>query len=335
MAAFDVVADLKEIDEDIAFHYLHPLGIPDLIGATNVCRRPLSAAGDVVLRFGFVEGEAVVTANRAVYYPQNASEVLHFADNGSTAEELAIVLNQSELEASVGLGGAEELRARCKSDVVVVKSGPNGAIVLDRSGSRWIPAYASRTIFKIGSGDIFSAAFAHFWGEGRLDPGEAADLASRAVANYVETRNVQIDAASLHPRIAQPSTAKRNRIYLAGPFFTLAQRWLIEEARRCIEMLGCDTFSPVHDVGIVGSAVSIAGADLAGLEKCGAVFAVVDGEDAGTLFEVGYARKLGIPVVALAENTRTESLTMLEGSGCEVVSDFTTAVYQAMWAAHR
>ncbi|WNJ90918.1 PfkB family carbohydrate kinase [Bosea sp. 685] len=338
MAAFDVTADLKEIDDDIAFHYLHPLGQPELIGMPDMRRPSLVAIGEVVLRFGFIEGDAVVSAKRAIYDPQNAREVLHFADNGSTADELAIVLNQSELAASVGKGGqdgARELMARCKADVVIVKNGPDGALIVDRSDAGWVPAYSSGTIFKIGSGDVFSAAFAHFWGEERFDPAEAADLASRAVANYVETRNVQIERAGLEGRSAQPSSASGKRIYLAGPFFTLGQRWLIEEARRCIEMLGCDTFSPVHDVGVYGSAVDIAEADLAGLEKCGAVFAIVDGEDAGTLFEIGYARKLGIPVVALAENTRPESQTMLDGSGCEVVADFTTAIYRAIWAAHR
>jgi nucleoside 2-deoxyribosyltransferase len=338
MAAFSVTTDLHEIEDDIAFHYLHPLGRSELIGASD-CRQPsIRVAGDVVLRFGFVEGDAVVKAHRAIYDPQNANEVLNFADNGSMADELAIVLNEFELKSNVGKGGedgAQELMARCKADVVVVKDGPNGASVVDRNGVKWVPAYAANIIFKIGSGDVFSAAFSHFWGEQRFDPLEAADLASRAVASYVETRNVQIERAGLEDRVAQPPIVGEKRVYLAGPFFTLAQRWLIEETRRCLEMLGCSTFSPVHNVGVYGSAIDIAEADLAGLEKCDAVLAVVDGEDAGTLFEIGYARKLGIPVVALAENLRPESLTMLEGSGCEVIADFTTAIYRAIWAAHR
>ncbi len=155
------------------------------------------------------------------------------------------------------------------------------------------------------------------------------------MARYVETRGVQVELAGLEDRVAQPAAVSGRCIYLAGPFFTLSQRWLVEETRRCLEMLGATTFSPVHDVGVQGGAAQIAERDLEGLEQSSAVMAIVDGDDAGTLFEVGYARKLGLPVVVLAESPKPESLTMLEGSGCEISDDFATAIYKAVWAASR
>lgn len=337
MGAFGVDTDLREIEDDLSFHYLYPLGRSELRGYSGQQLPTLSAIGDVVLCFGFVEGDATITARRAIYDPQNAEEVLKFWNNGSRADQLAIVLNAFELETSVGRGGtagAHDLMARCKADVVVVKDGPRGATAYDSSGEYWVPAYQAESIFKIGSGDVFSAAFAHFWGEARHDVREAADLASRAVSRYVATRNVQINRSELNDAVAAPMVT-HGQIYLAGPFFNLAQRWLIEEAKRCLEDLDATVFSPVHLVGTSGTAKDIAQADLQGLEQSNAVLAIIDGEDAGTLFEVGYARKLGIPVVALAESPKPESLTMLEGSGCNVVNDFTTAVYRAMWAAAR
>jgi nucleoside 2-deoxyribosyltransferase len=63
------------------------------------------------------------------------------------------------------------------------------------------------------------------------------------------------------------------------------------------------------------------------------MIAIVDGEDAGTLFEIGYARDRGIPVVVLSENPRPEAMTMLEGSGCRITHDLASAVYHAVWAA--
>lgn len=335
MAAFGVDTDLREIEDDIAFHYMHPLGRSELRGYSGQQLPTLSAIGDVVLRFGFVEGDAAVSARRAIYDPQNAEEVLTFFDNGSRTDQLAIVLNAFELESSIGLGGtagARELMTRCKADVVVVKNGPRGATAYDSGGEWRVPAYEAESIFKIGSGDVFSAAFAHFWGEARHDVREAADLASRAVSRYVATRNVQINRSELNDAVAAP-TVTPAQIYLAGPFFNLAQRWLIEEAKRCLEDLDATVFSPVHAVGTSGTAKDIAQADLQGLAQSNAVLAIIDGEDAGTLFEVGYARKLGIPVVALAESPKPESLTMLEGTGCEVVTDFTTAIYRSIWAA--
>ena len=61
------------------------------------------------------------------------------------------------------------------------------------------------------------------------------------------------------------------------------------------------------------------------------MFALLNGVDAGTLFEVGYARALGKPVYALAQSVRSEDLKMLEGSGCLIFSDFVTAVHHAAW----
>jgi nucleoside 2-deoxyribosyltransferase len=64
------------------------------------------------------------------------------------------------------------------------------------------------------------------------------------------------------------------------------------------------------------------------------MLAILDGCDSGTLFEVGYAVKEGIPVIALAQNLRASDTTMLAGSTqCHIVNDFATAVYHATWKA--
>jgi nucleoside 2-deoxyribosyltransferase len=123
-------------------------------------------------------------------------------------------------------------------------------------------------------------------------------------------------------------------VYLAGPFFTLGQRWLIEEALRTLRGLGCPVFSPLHEVGF-GDPQTVAPADLAGLDGSTAVLALLDGSDPGTLFEVGHARSRGIPVVGLAEDVLGRDLTMPLGSGCDIVSDLTTAAYRTAWASMR
>jgi nucleoside 2-deoxyribosyltransferase len=222
--------------------------------------------------------------------------------------------------------------AETGASVVVVKQGPRGALVYEDSHLSTVTAYKSETVFKIGSGDVFSAVFTHYWGERKETASVAAELASRAVARYVATKNVQVTTEDASGDDAFPIHAGIGPIYIAGPFFNLGQRWVIEEARQVFLKLGVEVFSPIHDVGAVGSAEQIAQSDLDGLRRCRSVFAVVDGEDAGTLFEVGFARSLGIPVVALAECLKPESFTMLEGSGCSITDDFTTAVYRSIWA---
>ena len=120
------------------------------------------------------------------------------------------------------------------------------------------------------------------------------------------------------------------REYLASPFFTLGQRWLIDETRRCLLELGLDVFSPVHEVG-PGPAEVIAPADLVGLDESDVAFAILDGTDSGTLFEVGHARAKGKPVYALAQTVSEEDLKMVVGSGCHVFDDFVTALHHLAW----
>jgi nucleoside 2-deoxyribosyltransferase len=159
-------------------------------------------------------------------------------------------------------------------------------------------------------------------------------------AEYVSTRmevfdadrmkRIRVDAAEAEVTAHRPMQTPSARIYLAGPFFTTAQQWLVDEARSAFRELGFAVFSPIHDVG-EGPPNEVAPADIFALEGSQLVFALVDGLDAGTIFEVGYARARDIPVVCLAESVESRSLTMLLGSGCEVFDDFATSIYAACW----
>jgi nucleoside 2-deoxyribosyltransferase len=120
------------------------------------------------------------------------------------------------------------------------------------------------------------------------------------------------------------------QVYLASPFFTLGERWVVEEALRGLQELGLKVFSPFHEIG-PGIANVVAPADIAGIDASDRVFAVLDGTDSGTLFEVGYAVAKGIPVYAVAQNVSDEDLKMVQGSGCRVYSDFVTALHHTAW----
>ncbi|WP_244480228.1 PfkB family carbohydrate kinase [Methylobacterium sp. Leaf465] len=246
-------------------------------------------------------------------------------------------MNEAEAEAIAGVRGPEAgdiVRSLHAADVVVVKRGCSGARVhRSHRPAVSVPAYISGRVFKIGSGDVFSAAFAHHWAEKGFDAVEAADIASRAASRYVESRSLPLDLQASDDLTS--TRGEPGRIYLAGPFFDIAQRWLIEEARTRLIDLGASVFSPFHDVGTVGGAQAIAAADLAGLDGCDAVLALVDSADPGTIFEVGHARVKGIPVVALAERLGNEHLTMLSGTGCSIVEDLASALYHAVWASMR
>lgn len=124
----------------------------------------------------------------------------------------------------------------------------------------------------------------------------------------------------------------RRQAYLAGPFFDLAQVWMVEEARRNLGESGLRVFSPFHNIGL-GNAQQVVQQDLKAIRDSDIVLAIVDGLDAGTLYEIGYARALGKPVVVFIERESEESLKMAEGSDCLIVRNYTTALYATLWKA--
>ncbi len=333
-----VSVQASAVDRVISFDYVHPLSVPLILPLPHLLPRipPLDVKGEVVLRFGMIEGEAVVHGQRVVYDPQSAYAPCGFGVNGSRADALAIVANEYEVRALSGktdpLEGGRELIRREKAEVVVVKRGSQGALVITTSGQEAVPAYKSEIVFSIGSGDIFAAAFTLYWGLKRLDPLAAADLASKSTSIYCETRSVQLrPQEELERNRFEPAQFSPGKVYLAGPFFTLGERWLVEEARVHLRAMGLDVFSPIHDVG-PGPAERVAPADLDGLKECDRVLALVDGADPGTLFEVGFARARGMPVVALSEALSEAELKMIVGSGCVQTDDFATAIYLTSWA---
>lgn len=321
----------------VSFSYLHPLATPAIYPPPALIEpaAAIRVKGDVVLRYGMMEGDAIIEADVAVYDPQSAFDPRPFSENGSRARRLALVLNRQEVQAMAGIDdpmlAARKLLESEGAEVIVLKRGSHGAVVVTASGEHQIPAYQTEYVWKVGSGDVFSATFAALWGCHGMSPDQAADLASRATANYVNTRHLPApDVATLQALQMAPIKPGKGTIYLAGPFFDIGQRWLIEESFSLLKELGASVFSPVHEVG-PGPANYVAPKDIEGLEGSDVVFAILNGLDPGTIFEIGYAIKKAIPVVALAQNVKEEDLKMIVGTGCEVTDDFASGLYRAVW----
>jgi nucleoside 2-deoxyribosyltransferase len=331
------VLEAQPCARTLSFDYLHPLATPTINPPLGqiIQADPLQVVGDVVLRYGMLEGDAIVDANVAIYDPQSAFGAVRFGANGSKAKRLAVVLNQAEAIAMSGLesptDAAQWLLTEDGAEVVVLKRGASGVLVITLGGQTQVPLYRTERVWKLGSGDVFSSTFAALWGVNGMDPVEAADCASRATAYYCDTRCLPVPTADgLKDLPYEPVQPGAGKVYIASPFFDIGQRWVVEEARALLLDMGAAVFSPVHEVG-PGPAEIVAPEDLAGLDGCDVVFAVMNGLDPGTIFEVGYAVKSGLPVVALAQNEKDEDLKMVRGSGCEVVDDFASALYRTIW----
>lgn len=333
----------KSRETQISFSYQHPLAVPSLsppIG-TFAHLPQLKLSGEVVLRFGMLEGDALVEADRVVYDPQSAFDPQLYHGNGSTARHLAIVLNKAEAARLANSHDLSEIGQKLLNDhsaeVVVVKQGPWGCAVITANGIDRVPAFRTSRVWPIGSGDIFAAAFAYHWGERRESPLEAARLASMSTSLYCESRTLPlpVDIGARFEQVPiEPVQDKLDSalVYLAAPFFNVAERWLVTQARNALRDQRVRVFSPFHDVGI-GVAGEVVPKDIDALNKCTVVLALLDHFDPGTVFEVGWARKRKVPVIIFTADEGSEALKMFDGTNCDILTDFSTAVYRTVWSA--
>ncbi|HTE89299.1 MAG TPA: nucleoside 2-deoxyribosyltransferase [Terriglobales bacterium] len=328
----------------IQFRYLHWLRSPAILPPREQLEKlpPIRVEGEAVLRFGLYEGDAVIKAQRAVYDPQDGIRSTAFHENGSDAEELVIVCNYGE---GVHLTGERDPRRIISTmlgaprvGAVLLKGAWEGLLAATESTHEHIEPIPTRSVFKVGSGDILSAEFSYHWAVLGLDPIAAAREANQRVAYYCENaslpipQTVSITPATIPLLPPVDGEEKRFDVYLAAPFFNAGQLAVVDEMALLLSQAGVSTFSPYHHVGL-GESAKVAAQDLAGLESSRFVLACLDGYDPGTVFEIGYARSAKIPVLIYSPNIGEPHITMFAGTGCEIVRDFTSAIYRAIWWA--
>jgi nucleoside 2-deoxyribosyltransferase len=324
----------------IAFLYDYPLRKPVITPRPDLIIKPtvMSVRADHILYFGMLEGNAIVHGKKVVYDPQSPVKPIPFHKTKSTAGELAVVINIKEAIQIVKSDDLDKIKKyffdKDKASVLVIKMGPKGAMVFLKNGEQQvIPVYKTAYVWPIGSGDVFASIFSYYWMEEGKSAFEAAHKASFSTAIYCNSRNYGFTYKKSGENIEALNIKDypKGKVYLAGPFFTYAQKWLINELRNSLLGLGMQVFSPWHDVGEGSVEEGVAQKDIDALKVCKIVFAVVDGFDSGTIFEIGYAIKQEIPVIAYVENETKASLTMLTGTNCHIEKDMTTALYKCLW----
>lgn len=327
------------IASTLKFYYDHPLISPRVFPRPDTIEKmtnQLQIEGEDILYYGMLEGSASVNGKKVVYDPQSPVLPVAFSKTNSTAEELAYVINIREATKLAGSNNIDQIKnfffSGEKASVLVLKMGPKGALISTSKGEDVvIPVYKTKSVWPIGSGDVFAAVFAHHWFISN-DPVKSAQEASWQTACYCNSKDFQFSPLNSDREILPLviETYSEKQVYLAGPFFTFAERWLIDQIRSSLLDMNMKVFSPWHDVGH-GVANDVVPKDINALENSSIVFAILDGLDSGTLFEIGYAVKKGIPVIAYVENESSESVKMLEGTNCMLEKDLTTAIYKCFW----
>jgi nucleoside 2-deoxyribosyltransferase len=328
------------IDKTVQFQYDFPLATPTIHPRPDLltpAENKINVSGENILYYGMIEGIAVVNGNKVIYDPQSPSNPKPFSKTGSTAKELAVVINLTEARRMVGDRNANIEKIRKfffeneKVTILVLKMGPKGAMVFYQNETEVVPVYETTYVWPIGSGDVFAAVFAHYWVTGST-PLEAAKMASWNTACYCNSQTFNFPAFESLEDI-KPLHMKdfpKGQVYLAGPFFTFSERWLVEQIYRCLSEMNIKVFSPWHHVGY-GSAKDVVHLDIKGINESKLIFAIIDGLDSGTLFEVGYSIAKEIPVICYVENESSDSTKMMEGTNCILEKDLTTAIYKSLW----
>lgn len=312
----------------INFFYMHPLSKPNY-HPVNIIEAPsIKLDAKLVLRFGMMEGDAIVSAHACVYDPQSSNAV-PFSRNGSTANSLAVVLNHDEIVQYAKALDEEQAINKISKDVdhsiVLVKAGAEGCRVYENGRlTATVPAYRSERIYKIGTGDIFSAAFADSWLINGCSVAESANHASRCVARYAETRNASTMAFEMNEKNCPAPTGVGGVVHIISSTSTLSRSWLMDQA-----------YEALLDLGI---AVSIDDQHLKNINNCKlkdnvSILALLDCLDPKTLLNVGCSIDAGFQVVAYTSESIEAFLRKEFLPNFETCTDFTAAIYKAIWAA--
>jgi hypothetical protein len=322
-----------ERSEPVAFDYWTPLSAPFLRGP-NAKASDLHISGGSGLVFGMIESATNVEVERLVFDPQQPKDLGQPDFSVLHAQHLALVANEAETQSMTRevdvATAARMLLETTPAEVVVTKRAARGSLVTTVDGQEEVGLWPTPRVWPIGSGDVFAAGFAWGWAQERLDPVEAARVGSHLASLWCGHRRWQPMAEDFRVPDGEFLPVE-GKVYLAGPFFTVSQRWLVELARESLRGLGGAVFSPLHDVG--RGADEVAEKDLAGLDECTAMLALLDDVDSGVLFESGWARRGDIPVIVYTEHPDSDELKMVRGSGAQVCDDLSSAVYRALWAS--
>ena len=136
---------------DIWFRYRHPLAQPDIYPAVV---QPINGRDEIIanqmLVFGMLEGRPKVTAKRVVYDPQDGFRAQPFRANGSVTEELVVLASLPEGRALTSESEPEAIANVLLADetcsAVVIKCGPQGALVANAQSRKWIRPFPSKRV---------------------------------------------------------------------------------------------------------------------------------------------------------------------------------------------
>lgn len=330
--------DCKDYDELITFQYSFALDEPSIF--PNPLNIPIAKQWEVVandvIAFGMLESDYKIEAQKVVYDPQTSIKPKVFSKIGK-AEKLVYIINRNEAHSISSSDCIEDIKTfffhKEKVEAFIIKNGPYGATLYTKNNDYEIPSFITNNVYKIGSGDIFTASFGYYWMIKGFSFEKSALLASKSTALYCD-KKVYISCAenvSFKYQEFKGRNLSEKQVYLASPFFSLSELILVDKIRNALLSFGVKVFSPFHDIGL-GEEIAIAKKDIEGINNSDVVFLVLDNLDSGTLIESGFSMANDKKLIGYHRTCDENNLLMLKPSKISIYKNLTTALYHTIWS---
>ncbi|BFH60493.1 PfkB family carbohydrate kinase [Paenibacillus azoreducens] len=245
----------------------------------------------------------------------------------------ALLVNEEEallLSETTNINEAIETLKNKGPKYIIIKQGHRGCILAYGNKIIEVPAYKSNVICTLGSGDAFGGALAATF----LETGDieySVQIANCVAANFIENLDIEtvIDKAGVEKDIHLREKfvvdhVPSRKIYLAGPFFSDQEIQWVKHVSDRLENAKFTVLSPSRENGFISKSMSfeqrekIFQLDIELLNSCDIVVALLDHDDAGTCFEIGYAFEKGIPVYGF-KTSQTDLNNMIQ-FGCKEIT---------------
>lgn len=328
---------LTKSEDLITFNYSFALDTPSIFpNILNINKTEnIKVDSDNVICYGMLESEFNVIGKKVIYDPQTSLRPKKYSEIG-IAEELIYIVNMNEAKSISSQTDLDEIKKYFFSAenafALIIKNGPYGAKLYLRNNDEFeIPSFITENVNKIGSGDIFTSCFGYYWMNKNLPLEECAILASKSTSIYCD-KKVYVDVQDFDYDFItfQNKNINDKQVYLAAPFFSLAELILIDKIRSAFLEFGVKVFSPYHDIGL-GDEETIAIKDLQGIRNSDLIFCVFDNLDSGTLIESGFSLAMNKKIIGYHRTCEESQLLMLKPGDSKVFKNLTTAMYHAIW----
>ncbi len=329
---FDCIHSEQLITFKYSFALDNPTIFPNILNLKKT--KDIKVVKENIICFGMLETDFSVRGEKVVYDPQTAVKPKKFSEIG-IANELVYIVNWNEAKSISSCDEINKIKEfffeEEKVTALIIKKGPSGAKLFYDDKEYNIPSYITQNVNKIGSGDIFTGSFGYYWMHKNLSIEECAILASKSTSlycdkkAYIDTTDFEYDYTGFNG-----NHIENKQVYLAAPFFSLAELILIDKIRNAFLEFGVKVFSPFHDIGM-GDDETIAKKDLEGIQNSDIIFFVFDNLDSGTLIESGYSLALNKKIIGYRRTGNKSDLLMLKPGNFNVFNNLTTSIYNTIW----